>query len=645
MPSEVEDAPRWAYLSSVGHTGLSRASTETRTGNAPSFFARERIEGALAACALNPPPQSTQGQKRKGTNKMNSKLVFAFALACVMAIVGCVSVESTKMQLQSGNPKLISEAEENIYRIATSSDYSIKERIDYINLASNQDLLERIFAYTWYDKRVGVAVAKKMDFSKKNSIVAFIEKNKEIVNDCSRDEAVQKEIVNTMLSTATVEELVNAGKYLTSHYPCFYELRKPLAMKLANVATDQVVLFQLVDGTGINFAEDDAKDVALAKLTDQNKLMSLYCSCHCYNRDKVLEKLQDKTICAFIQNDRRYGEVSSWGDGRDKGWAVKELIARIKDEKLIAKILIAKNEDSGVEMLLDMVKKERIVAHIVVGAKNTNIRKMAAMKLKDHQEIVSLLMSGKVADKDLQLTLIRNIEDGTADVKLYDNVKCPDVQKAIFVKLSKEARVEVRSRSKAECEELIANAKHKGSETFELAGFYLGMNIGDAEKLIGYHFPEFLIEESKDNDGDKVLYVSNQRTPFCYADKNGNVYQINFGKAMLKKWYNYDVQTYMEWANAYGRETKIDMKFKVIEKDATVYEPMDMSRSYRVWFHQESFQYKHNTKGYRLTYFGEENEFTVEGGIGGDLIKEMASPRFRYVRGDPGLLRAAIENN
>ena len=64
-----------------------------------------------------------------------------------------------------------------------------------------------------------------------------------------------------------------------------------------------------------------------------------------------------------------------------------------------------------------------------------------------------------------------------------------------------------------------------------------------------------------------------------------------------------------------------------------------------VWFHQESYQYKHNTKEYRLTYFGEEKDFTFEGGIGGAIIKEMAAPRFRYVRGDPGSLRATIEHD
>ena len=415
-------------------------------------------------------------------------------------------------------------------------------------------------------------------------------------------------------------------------------------MKLANVVTDQEVLFQLVDGTDnshpLCFARDDSfRDIALAKLTDQSKLMSLYCNLNCYDRDKVLAKLQDATICDFIQSDSRYKTVSEWGLDRNS-----MLVTRIKDEKLLAKILIAKVDDSGTEDLLNLIKDESLIARIVIDAKNKNIREMAAMRLKDHKEIVSTLMNGNVTDKDLQLALIKNIEDGTADVKLYDGIKNPVIQKAIFAKLSKEARIEIRSRSKAECEKLIADANGKGAETFELAGFYLGMNIDDAEKLVGYHFPDFLTTRKNDSDGGRVLYVSYQKTPFCYADKTGKVYQLNFGKTMLKKWYKYDVQTFMEWVHAYEREVKIDMKFKILEKDTTVYE-MDMSRSYKVWFHQESYQYRHNTKGYRLTYFGEEKDFTVEGGIGGAIIKEMAAPRFRYVRGDPGMLRATIEND
>lgn len=575
------------------------------------------------------------------------KLLMVVAISA-MVVSGCVSVERTRAQLNSNNPQEVKNAEETIYTVVTTGkdktgfvNFTTAQQVEYVQLTSNQDLLAKIFAETWYNDRIGVAVAKKMDFSQRDSIVSFIKNNKD--GTWLRSELVKTEIINAMLSTATTDGLAATIKYFNSDRSLymFSDIEKPLVRKLVDISTDQDLMFQVACSDKY---EDSIKDIALAKLTDQKKLMSLYCNLMDIDHDKVLAKLQDKTICDFILNDPRYKEVSKWGFGSAEGWAARKLVGRIKDENQLANVLIAKTDVSGLIYLINGIKDEKTTARIVVDANNLEVRQMAAETLKNHDIIVATLMNNKVTDESLQLLLIENIEDGAADVKLYDDIKNQAARKAVFSKLSKEARIEINGRNKAECEKLIVDAKNKGSETFELGGFYLGMMFEDAKKLIGYHFPDFFTEEKKDADGDKSLYVSYQKTPFCYADKNGKIYQLNFGKKMLKKWYKYDVQTYMEWAHAYERENKIDMKFKLVEKDTTVYEP-DMSRSYRVWFHQESYQYKHNTKEYRLTYFGEEKDFTFEGGIGGAIIKEMAAPRFRYVRGDPGSLRAVIERD
>ena len=65
-----------------------------------------------------------------------------------------------------------------------------------------------------------------------------------------------------------------------------------------------------------------------------------------------------------------------------------------------------------------------------------------------------------------------------------------------------------------------------------------------------------------DNDEKdiRVVYVPQQRRPFCRADKTGKVWQFNFGKSMLKKFCKYDVQDEREWARAYSKEHGIDMK-------------------------------------------------------------------------------------
>lgn len=254
-----------------------------------------------------------------------------------------------------------------------------------------------------------------------------------------------------------------------------------------------------------------------------------------------------------------------------------------------------------------------------------------------------ILVSGNVTTANIETELANKVAATEIDVNLYHAVKSDDARKVLSKKMPDSVKAALRAEAENTFAAIMKKAKDAAKSTFELNGFYLGMTMDDAKAVYLHHFPDGDMEVSDDGFS---LYVSGQRDPLCkiYTDTKV-VYQLNFGKKLLKKWYKFDVQTYMEWAHAYAREMKIDMKFKLIEKDATVYEPMDMSRSYRVWFHQESYQYKHNTKEYRLTFFGEEKDYTFEGGIGGALIKEAAAPRFRSVRGDPGSLRAEIEND
>ena len=554
-----------------------------------------------------------------------------------------MSVESTRAQLNSNNPQEVKDAEETIYEIATTGrdktgfvQFTTQQQVEYVQLISNQELLAEIFARTYFNPQICAAVASKMDFSKKNSIVSFIEKNGKILDEMRRN---KDEIVNAMLSTASVEELVNAGKYLTSHYPSFFELREPLAMKLANVATDQEVLFQLVDGTDSShplcFARNDSfRDIALAKLTDQKKLMSLYCNQHCYNRDKVLAKIQNETICDFIRDDSRFQELYD-------NYA-RKLVARIKDENLLANILIAKTNSSGLSSLFNGIKDAKTMARIVVDAKNPEVCKMAAMAIKDYDVLCATLMSGKVANEKLQLALVENIEKGTADVKLYDGVKNPVLKKAIFAKLSKDARIEINGRNRTECEKLIAKAKGKGAETFELAGFYLGMSMDDAKMLMMHHFPDVEITEEKDKNGEYKLDASCQDTPFCWADKERKVYQFNFGKQMLKKWYEYNAARTMDWAKAFSRERNIEMKLDFLERSDDVYLPNAMLQMepHHVSLHQEIWTYKDGMKNYRITYFG-ERKF----GGNGIMIKAAAHDKYMYISAPEGTLRAKVEND
>ena len=247
------------------------------------------------------------------------------------------------------------------------------------------------------------------------------------------------------------------------------------------------------------------------------------------------------------------------------------------------------------------------------------------------------------------MELVKILPGDKVDMKVYEAVSDDGTKKAVMTKMSSDMKKAISEKNVKAFSVVAEKAKAAAKETFELQGFYLGMDLEDVKIVLAHHFPDYEITEKRDGeseDDDYLICLANQRAPFCYASpKDKKVFQFNFGKKMLKKWYRYDVQSFSEWARAYSRENKIDMRYKEIEKEADVTEPMDLSRSYKVWFHQESYQYKHNTKEYRLTYFGEQRDFTVHGGLGGSLIKQAAASQFRYVRGDPGSLRAAIEND
>lgn len=65
------------------------------------------------------------------------------------------------------------------------------------------------------------------------------------------------------------------------------------------------------------------------------------------------------------------------------------------------------------------------------------------------------------------------------------------------------------------------------------------MTMDEAKAVYMHYFTELKAEEKRDDDGEYKLVVSDQGSPFCLADKDRKVYQFNFGKKMLKKWYKY----------------------------------------------------------------------------------------------------------
>lgn len=461
------------------------------------------------------------------------------------------------------------------------------------------------------------------------------------------------------------------------------EVRKQIAKRLASVTTDVELLLSFYDGDlrgRIDYKDREEVVVKLATLSDKInnrevivKLLKAGkndCGIKDLNlRAKLISRLSEADAVKYALDAVNDHGVHSWNS--DEMSPLNDAIAITKVAKnpediakivsaVLGKIILHRKACKDSWSMSWTQKDEEKANALVKSFPKLNDATIIALICADSMSwryiidsvsadvAYNVLTDGKAKSAAQELALLNKLPKDRIDMKVYNGVRYDDTKKAVNASMPQALKQHAAEAEAKAFASIVEKAKDAAKDTFELGGFYLGMSFEDMKIVFAHHFPEWQIKEAVDGEGkdaDYVIYVPGQSSPFCYADAgNKKVYQFNFGKKILKKWYKYDVQTFMEWANAYERETKIDMKYKLIEKDATVYAP-DMSDSYNVWFHQESYQYKHNTKEYRLIYFGEQKDYTFHGGIGGALIKEMAAPKFRYVRGDPGSLRVRFERD
>lgn len=635
---------------------------------------------------------------------MNMKMI-AGACLCTAAIVGCVSVEQTRQQLQSKDSAEVKNAEANIYRIATEGrdpsgfvQFTPQQQVEYVDLTSNNDLLLKILDKSYQDE-VTLAAAKKLDFTKEGLSMEILTKHKNIIGKVSSSEksasdssrSYDRSSKNLSKTVATgFKSKVFAGlseqelKNLLRG-DLDVQLRGSAARRLLDVTQDPIVLYSMVDGD-LNYwvSQDGYAGPKIAanklskcadKLNDEKMVIAVLDSkprtgwaeknyvLDVEARKALLSRLTEEKMVEYALQGLEKHSVNRWNaDDLMAFYDAITVAAALKDTSEVVRLVSAvlakldqykeecssgmmsweqsdKAKASKLKSQLPTLTDEMMVEMLCVDA--TSWRNYIGLVSPD--VAYKVLVSKKAKTPELELELLKKVPSDKLDVSVYDNARADVLKKAIYAKMTPAQQKLVREANEKAFAGVIEKAKIASKDAFELEGFYLGMSWEDMKIVLAHHFPELEAKE-KDDDGLE-LYVSNQKSAFCFADKEKKIYQFNFGKKMLKKWYKYDVQDYAQWASAYSRAHKIDMQYKMVEKEATVYEPMDMSRSYKVWFYQHSYQYKHNAKEYRLTYFGDEKDFTVHGGIGGAAIKSLAAPKFRYTRGDPGSLRVRIEKD
>lgn len=625
------------------------------------------------------------------------KLIGVAVTMAVMA--GCVTVEGTREQLKSGDANEVKKAERNIVRIAVDGGrkdamprYTVEQRISFVELTSKNDVLLEVVDGLmnnnsddlYRDRDLLGKALSRIDFSDASA--------RKRVCDCLHrfyDYSYLKEI-GGKVSERIVAAMDESA--LIEHMKKSNALEDDVRDRLITIVQDPMLITALMSGEvkryggyDLNLKDDELKTLEskllaqIDKITDKEKIFKMLEARDSHSlenyvtnlevREKLISKLNEDEAAKYVLQQVRNHSVYDWN--KNKLLPLQDAIAVTKNIKnrvtlvrivfAVASKIVSHEAECRSSMGMSWGKEDEEKAiSLIKGLPKLNDKEITVLLCAEgsawmyFMDSVSsdvaydVLTNGKKKSGYLEEELIKKLPKNRLDMKVYNAVKSADAKNAVVEAMPENLKKQVAEAAEKAFSDIFNKAKAASKETFELDGFYLGMSFDDVKVVLAHHFPDWKIKEAIDGEGkdaDHVIYVPGQSSPFCYAgvgDKK--VYQFNFGKKMLKKWYKYDVQTFMEWANAYERETKIDMKFKLIEKDTTVYEP-DMSRSYNVWFHQVSYQYKHNTKEYRLTYFGEEKDYTFHGGIGGAIIKGMAAKDFRYVRGDPGSLRAKIERD
>ena len=382
-------------------------------------------------------------------------------------------------------------------------------------------------------------------------------------------------------------------------------------------------------------------------------------------RAAIYAHADDKTLVDIAKKSIEEQKMDNWFNGRCAEFnAAFETAKHIKDSMTAADVC----SDTLCKMEEWRNHAKNSFAYSWGGAEEQNFKKILqdwGGKLSD-KAIVGLLASGKkgsaaavvmlsspaalseafgkVDSAEARKGIASKMPASEITAEMCANEKDQEVRGILLDRAEGKTKDEYSQLMKVNGEKLIAAAKSKSVETFELGGFYLGMAFDDVGKLVAYYYPEWKLLSKRDDDGDYVLYVPNQNSPLCFADKNGTVYQFNFGKKMLKKWYGFDVQTPEEWARAFSKQHKIDMRYTRIEK--TVNATYGFETIGSAFFHQETWQYKYNSKGYRITYFGKRETANFSGDmIRKGLVDDAVRAQTRYMSADEGTLRAAKEED
>lgn len=386
-----------------------------------------------------------------------------YTVSCILLLsacfCGCVTVESTRAKLESSDPAQIKAAETDIYKKAVDRELNDgnpaeDERVEYVRLTSNQELLLRIVDDAC-NRKVRVAAAELVDFSNDGIAYSFV------VNSSRR---------SVFTDADALEGNRDYRKGSAGHI-----LRSRIVSGLT-----QAEMASIIENEEMGIINGWKKrDYSLRNLIA-----------------KRLAKETDslEVLCQIICNDSRYSDIAetrflsmletkSELSSQDVELINKVLMARGGDQTTVGQIFLILREFNK----LDILSRETI-EELATNAERTDVQIAAIQNLKDVDKAKSIVWNVPV-DAELFKGFLESY--GTEDV-IMELIKSSNRRL-----LTKEISDIILEHTKSQQVVDAIASLNTSSELKGLGGMRLGVkyNVADRKLLkglsdIGYYQPD-----------------------------------------------------------------------------------------------------------------------------------------------------------
>jgi hypothetical protein len=440
---------------------------------------------------------------------------------CVLSLVGCVSVDSLKTQLNSSDASAVSKGKNKILEIMGRGWYnhetqygvqriSDKDMISLLRQIEDNDFLLEIIDVlknnNGRDKDVFKEACSRVRFADEAKAISFLRKYKYSKEDYSfpwkefhiaHKSAV--EAVSSEQGLQTIYDEFNADTMDDLKFKSTGDggMRLDLSLKdMVNLRVAQKIKNQqtLAKIARQNHYSDKASKIAIERITDDNILFSLL--------------------------------------GGYTGGYTEEVVSRMSKKFIVKKLLEVTDEEyTHARAMVKVLNHDKILAYLATKAKSKHVRWCATIEIKDKSilvgrlkeldsssanEVISKLLESELTTDmvhnivtnlpigvniDLQLTLAKKIEDGKVAKSYFETIdfsgdyefrgledeegktigwRAFDILSLLLNKMSEDDKKELEDKAFE-----TANTKEEDKIVFE--GLYTGMPFVDFVIVVNAH--------------------------------------------------------------------------------------------------------------------------------------------------------------